>query len=147
MASTPHTSGGHHHITPPRTYIIVILLLVFLMASTVAISYVQIGDLGPIPGVWINNLLALGIAAAKALLVIFFFMGVKYSSRLTKLWASAGFLTFAMMFFILADNFTRENEPAPSWINNHEGSALPSRNDPLSEDPIPENQINLRHRQ
>lgn len=146
-ATTPHGSGGHHHITPPKTYVAVFAALTVLMLLTVWVAGVPIGNVGPIPGVWINNIIALAIATIKALLVIFFFMGVLYSSKLTKLWACAGFLVFAIMFFILADNFTRKNEPAPSWINNGEGSALPRENDPLSEQLPPENSVNLRPRQ
>lgn len=146
MATTPHTTGGTHHITQPKTYIAVFIALVVLMAATVAASYWTIPNVGPIPGVWINNFLALGIAAAKALLVIMFFMGVKYSSNLTKVWVMAGFFVFSLMFFILADNFTRKNEPAPGWLKETP-SALPRDLKPLSEELPPDNSINLLPRQ
>ena len=38
-----------------------------------------------------------GIACIKAVLVILFFMHVKYSSRLTKLTVAAGFFTFFVL--------------------------------------------------
>jgi cytochrome c oxidase subunit 4 len=44
-----------------------------------------------------NAVVALGIACIKAVLVILFFMHVKYSSRLTKLTVAAGFFTFIVL--------------------------------------------------
>jgi cytochrome c oxidase subunit 4 len=150
MATTPLSSGGEHHITPVSTYIKTIISLVILMAATVAASYWVIPDLplGPItlPGVWSNNLIALGIATAKALLVILFFMGVKYASPLTRLWTVAGFLTLFIMFFILGDYTTRKYEPAPGWTGP-EGSALSREMDPLNQTLPSEVDTNVRPRQ
>ena len=60
-------------------------------------------DLGPF-----NTIAALTIAVTKAVLVVLFFMHVRYSSRLTKLVVVSGFLWLALMIgFILADVGTR----------------------------------------
>ena len=151
MSTTPLTSGSDHHITPISVYVKTILALVVLMVATVLIAVnVIVPDITlgsyTIPGVWINNVIALAIATLKAYLVIMFFMGVKYSSSLTKLWVAAGFLTFGLMFFILGDYWTRQYEPAPGWAG-YEGSGLKRVADPLSEKLPVETDVNVRPRQ
>src|SRR5260221_3136527 len=66
-------------------------------------------------GTMINNIIAMAIAVTKASLVINFFMGVKYATKLTKLWAMAGFVGFSLMFLVFGDYSTRKNEPTPPW--------------------------------
>ncbi len=61
-------SGGH--IVPYRTFVLTWVVLLVLTAITVGASYFDFGVLN----VWI----ALGIASAKAGLVIFIFMHLKY---------------------------------------------------------------------
>jgi cytochrome c oxidase subunit 4 len=65
------------HIVPKRTYYAIFAILMFCTLATVLIAFV---DLGPF-----NTVAALTIAVFKAVLVILFFMHVKYSTRLT--WA------------------------------------------------------------
>ncbi len=66
-----------------RIYYQVFGALMLLLVLTVAVSFVNLGAF--------NELLALAIALVKAVLVILFFMHVRYSSRLTWLFAAAGF--------------------------------------------------------
>jgi cytochrome c oxidase subunit 4 len=65
------------HIVPKRTYYVIFAILMLCTLTTVLIAFV---DLGPL-----NTVAALTIAVFKAVLVILFFMHVKYGSRLT--WA------------------------------------------------------------
>ena len=52
----------------------------------------------------LNDVVALGIAVTKAMLVILFFMHVRYSTRLTALTAIGGFLWLAILIGLtLAD--------------------------------------------
>lgn len=67
-----------------RTYAVVFLALLVLTAVTTTIAFVDLG------GAW-NNAVALTIAVAKALLVILYFMHVRYSDKLTWVFAAAGF--------------------------------------------------------
>ena len=91
---------SHHHIVSPIVYIIIGSSLLVLTATTVAASYAEMGIFNPI--------VALGIAVVKAMLVVLFFMHVKYSSRLTKLTVAAGLFTFMVLIgMTLADYFTR----------------------------------------
>jgi cytochrome c oxidase subunit 4 len=65
------------HILPKRVYYTIFAILLFCTYLTVQIAFLDLGAL--------NTVAALGIATFKAVLVILFFMHVKYSSRLT--WA------------------------------------------------------------
>src|ERR1700747_841807 len=77
------------HIVSPKTYGMIFGALLIGTAITVAASYLELGIFNPI--------VALAIACTKAVLVILFFMHVKYSSRLTKLTVAAGFFTFFVL--------------------------------------------------
>jgi cytochrome c oxidase subunit IV len=97
---TPEEHEQHHHIVSPKIYLIILLSLLVGTAATVWASFI---DLGPF-----NPIIALAIACTKAVLVVLFFMHVKYSSKLTKLTVGAGFFTFLVLIgMTLADYFTR----------------------------------------
>jgi cytochrome c oxidase subunit 4 len=85
------TEPTHHseHIVSPKVYGVIFATLLILTASTVGASYLELGQF--------NVVVALAIACIKAVLVILFFMHVKYSSRLTKLTVAAGFFTFFVL--------------------------------------------------
>jgi len=63
----------------PRVYFTVFAVLLVVTLITVLIARIVLGP--------INVVVALGIASSKALLVIFYFMHLKYSARLTGLWS------------------------------------------------------------
>jgi cytochrome c oxidase subunit IV len=75
-----------------------------LMVLTVITASVAFLDLGPL-----NTVVALGIATLKALLVVLFFMHVKYTSeKLTKMViVCALFWLLILLFLSLADYGTR----------------------------------------
>ncbi len=152
MAKSPLAAATHandHHVLSPWVYVKTLLALFALMAATVAVSYFPLRGLGPISGNWINNLIALGIATLKAWLVIMFFMHVKYSTRLTKLWVLAGFTWLSLMSFILVDYGTRKYEKTNGWAEGEsslDGSALPRDMDHSGERKFDPNGINLRPR-
>jgi cytochrome c oxidase subunit 4 len=77
------------HIVTPKVYGLIFGALLFFTGLTVAASYIEMYTF--------NAVVALGIACIKAVLVILFFMHVKYSSRLTKLTVAAGFFTFIVL--------------------------------------------------
>lgn len=85
------------------------------MALTVFIAEFNLPAIGPLSGTVVNQTIALGIAGIKAALVISIFMGVWWSTTLTKLWAMTGFVWFTLMFIILADYTTRQYEPVRGW--------------------------------
>jgi cytochrome c oxidase subunit 4 len=88
------------HVAPTRLYYTVFAALV---VGTIATYLVARVDLGPL-----NNVMMLGIACAKALLVILFFMHVRWSTRLTWLVIASGFFWLLILFFItMSDYATR----------------------------------------
>jgi cytochrome c oxidase subunit 4 len=95
------------HVVPVRVYVGVFLALLALTGLTTWVSY---SDLGPM-----NTVVALAIAVTKMLLVILFFMHVKYSPGLTRLVILAGFFWFAILLALtLSDELTRNWTPSPA---------------------------------
>jgi len=83
------------HIVPVKTYLLVFLALMVGTAVTTAAAFV---DLGPF-----NPVVALVIAVTKAVLVVLFFMHVKYSSKMTKVTIISA---IAFLFILLALTMT-----------------------------------------
>ena len=75
-----------HHYPTSRTYLLVFAGLVVLTLAEVAAAYIEGGIKAP---------LLLGMAAIKALMVILFFMHLKYDSR----WFA--FIFFAPMVLVI----------------------------------------------
>lgn len=146
MSNTPlsHT----HHVIPTRVYFQTLIALIVLMVITVAVAGVQLSDIGPFSGTVLNQVVALVIAGIKATLVISIFMGVKYSTNLTKLWALAGFIWLPLMLIMFADYLVRQNEVVQPWDGKHE-SALPRTFQPGGQSfpPAGDNAVNMHIRQ
>jgi cytochrome c oxidase subunit 4 len=89
------------HIMSSKFYYTIWIALLCLTGITVAASFI---DLGPF-----NAVVALVIATVKALLVVLFFMHVKYTSeKLTKIViVSAIFWLFLLLTLSMADYATR----------------------------------------
>jgi cytochrome c oxidase subunit 4 len=97
-----------HEVAPARTYIVVFLALAVLTITTVVVSRIELGEY--------NFIAAITIAVIKAVLVILFFMHVKGSSAMTKLFVGAGFFWMAILLvFILSDYLSRGWLPGPRW--------------------------------
>jgi caa(3)-type oxidase subunit IV len=122
--ANPASHTHEHHIVPTSTYFLTLVKLVLLMGLTVWIASFNLPKIGPLSGTVVNQVVALAIALLKAWLVVTIFMGVKFGTKLIKLWASIGFIWVLLIFGILADYTTRKYEPAPSW-DGTVPSALP----------------------
>jgi len=97
---SPEQHEREHHIVSPKVYVVILLALLLGTGLTVWASFWELGILNPI--------IALAIATAKMMLVVLFFMHVKYSTKLTKLTVCAGAFTFLILVgMTLADYFTR----------------------------------------
>jgi len=89
----------HAHPTP-KLYIGIILTLMTLTVATWLIAFVNLGIFNPV--------VALTIAVIKAVLVILFFMHVRYSSKLTMVTVGAGFFWLLIMITLsLSDYLSR----------------------------------------
>src|SRR5262249_53180459 len=106
------------HILPVRTYVAVFLALLVLTGLTTGAAYVDMGvtHVGSHEIDW-NTVAALTIAVVKMLLVVLFFMHIKYSRRLTKLVVVAGFFWLAIMVTLtLSDELSRGwTDKAEPW--------------------------------
>jgi cytochrome c oxidase subunit IV len=97
------------HVVPVRIYLAVFAALLVLTFATVAASTVNLGD-PEVAGVVIpvNMVVALAIACVKALLVVLFFMHVKYSGRLVQLVVASAFVWLSLLVVLtLSDYLTR----------------------------------------
>jgi cytochrome c oxidase subunit IV len=87
-------------VVPRSTYYAIFAVLMVMTLITVWVSSIDLGAL--------NTVVALGIAAFKATLVVLFFMHVKYSTRLTKLVAIGGVYWLGILLALtLSDYLTR----------------------------------------
>lgn len=99
-ANVINPEHAEHHIVQPITYIIVFATLLVFTGITVGAAYVDLGVFNPV--------IALAIASFKAVVVILFFMHVKYQSRLIKMTVGAGFFTFLVLITMtLSDYISR----------------------------------------
>jgi len=89
------------HIMSSKLYYTIWIALLCLTVVTAAVSFVDLGRF--------NTVIALVIATVKALLVVLFFMHVKYTSeKLTKVViVSAIFWLFLLLVLSMADYATR----------------------------------------
>jgi cytochrome c oxidase subunit 4 len=109
-----HTEQHTGHIVPVATYIAVFIALLVLTALTTKVAYIDLGltTIGKYHIDW-NTVAALAIAVTKMLLVVLFFMHVKYSPGLTRLVVVAGFFWLAIMVALtLSDVLSR------GWSDN-----------------------------
>lgn len=99
-----------HHVATVRTYLIVFLSLLVLTYTTTMVAEIDLGE-------W-NFVVAISIAITKALLVVLFFMHVKDSNALTKLFVGAGFFWMAILILITScDYLSRDWQFLPKWIH------------------------------
>ena len=85
------------HESSVRTYLLVFVILLILLGLTVGVAYLDLG-------LW-SIVLAVTIATVKALLVILYFMHVRYSSRLIWLFAGVGFAWLGIMIVLTMSDY------------------------------------------
>jgi cytochrome c oxidase subunit 4 len=89
------------HVVSIKLYAAIFTALIVLTLTTTAVSFIDLGgDL--------NVVVALFIAVCKAVLVILYFMHVRYSSRLTWVFVGAGFFWLSILITLtMSDLLTR----------------------------------------
>ena len=85
------------HVVSVRLYVTIFLALMVLTAITVAIARVDLGVM--------NNVVAMTIAMAKAILVILFFMHVRYSTPLTWVVVVSGFFWLIVLIGLTMSDY------------------------------------------
>ena len=96
-----------------RPYFLVFAALMGLLVLTVAVSFIPYGRLA-----WLGILIALTIAAVKAVLVALWFMHLKGSPRLVRIFVVSGIFWLLILFHLtLVDYLTRGSLPVSrGWV-------------------------------
>jgi cytochrome c oxidase subunit 4 len=93
-----------HQADSTGRYLVTFLALMVLLALTVAASFIHLGRL--------NWLAALSVSTVKTLLIAYYFMHLRTTSRLTWMAAVAGCVMLVILTaLILTDSWTR------SWLS------------------------------
>jgi cytochrome c oxidase subunit 4 len=90
-------SSGSHHVVPIGAYIAVFLALMVFTAVTVWAAGQDFGAY--------NTAVAVGIAVAKATLVVLIFMHVKWGTKLTQLYVVAGVVFLLILIAITMSDY------------------------------------------
>lgn len=112
---------GHHHVLPKDTLLKVFGALIFLTLITVAVAYVPLGPL--------NVPVAITIAAAKASLVVLFFMALKYDNPVNALTFAIGiimvvvFITFTMFDTVYRGDLDNVDSKTVEEVNRQQEEA------------------------
>jgi cytochrome c oxidase subunit 4 len=110
-------AGAHSPVPKVNTLVGVWVALLILTAVTTMVSHLELGVF--------NVVVALLIAVGKASLVAWIFMGVRYTTNLTKLFVVAGLVWLSIMILLTFSDYTTRNwvyQPQP-WSNNKAGGA------------------------
>lgn len=109
------------HIPNVRPLVLVWAALIVLTAVTSAVSTIDLGE-------W-NIVVALIIAVGKASLVAWIFMGVRYTTTLTKLFVVAGLVWLSIMLLITASDYNSRSwtYQAKPWSNTKAGGSNQSQ--------------------
>lgn len=136
MSTTTHDHHAEHehHITPPSALTKNLIILGILMGATILAAQVDIGHIisrgNSALGSYINNFIAIAIAVTKAYFVVSVFMGVKWGTKLIKLWALTGFVWMPLLWITMGDYTSRTWENNKGWIeNSHDTAGFQSQMD------------------
>ena len=96
------------HVAPKSMYYTVFMALMVLTFITWAITYVDLGEF--------NLILALAVAITKAMLVIVYFMHLKWSPKLIKVTIGSSIFFLMIMFTMtLSDYLSRGGMGLPAY--------------------------------
>jgi cytochrome c oxidase subunit 4 len=100
MSASAQHSTDHSNALPISTCIAVYFALLGLTAITVGAAFLDMS--------FLNTPVALGIASAKALLVMYFFMELRHSDKLNWVVMGSGFVFLAVMIMLtMSDMISR----------------------------------------
>lgn len=101
-----------HPVESIKTYVSIFGALMLLTFLTIGVAFINFGIL--------NDIMALGIAVLKAVLVILFFMHVRHSGHLIKICAAAGVIWLAILIAITFSDYMTRHRPIiageQTWI-------------------------------
>jgi cytochrome c oxidase subunit 4 len=110
--SSNASANSHVHIPKVGTLVAVFVTLIVLTFITAEVATFDLGEL--------NVIVALAIACTKATLVAWIFMGVRYTSQLTKLFCVAGLVFLSILLLITFSDYSTRHWTyhARPWANN-----------------------------
>lgn len=85
------------HAISEKTYLTVFIALMLLLAITVGAAFVDLGRL--------HVFVSIGIALAKTILILLFFMHLRYSSHLIIIFAGIGIIWWSILLVIVASDY------------------------------------------
>lgn len=92
------------HIVSLRLNLMLFAVLMLLLLATVGASYLPIGRL--------HLPLAMTIASVKAALILTYFMHLRYSTHLVRVFASAAFVWLAILILLTLNDYASRDELA-----------------------------------
>lgn len=103
-------AGSHAPIPKVGTLVAVWAALIVLTFTTAAVSKIDIGEF--------NIVVALLIAVGKASLVAWIFMGVRYTTSLTKLFVVAGLVWLSILILVTFSDYSTRHwtYQAQPWV-------------------------------
>jgi cytochrome c oxidase subunit 4 len=107
--ANPHS---HVHIPTVRILVLVFVALITGTALTAEVATINLGE-------W-NIVVAMAIACTKATLVAWVFMGVRFTSQLTKLFCVAGLVFLSILLLITFSDYSTRGWTyhAKTWAGN-----------------------------
>jgi cytochrome c oxidase subunit IV len=108
MNASPHDDHTHAHGGSLRTTYAVFGGLLGLLVATVGVAYLDLGALG-LP-------VAMGIAVAKAGLILAYFMHLVHESPLVRVFAASGFVSLLILFAITLADFAARTADSPASV-------------------------------
>ena len=116
-----------HGIVPVKIYVRSFALLMVLLVLTVGANFVNLGPF--------NVAAALAISVAKALVIILFFMEVRYSNPLVWLFAAAGFIWLVLLLVFIQSDYRTRGWSGQNWRGGTNGQDHIEFNNPGSAQP------------
>jgi cytochrome c oxidase subunit IV len=109
----------HVHIPKVSTLVAVWAGLIILTGTTVAVSFLELGE-------W-NIVIALLIAVTKASMVAWIFMAVRHTTALTKLFCIAGIVWLGILILITFSDYSSRTWTyhAKPWSNAPSAQPVP----------------------
>lgn len=86
-------------------YWIIYAILILLLVTTIGLAFVDFGRR-------INDFIAMLIACMKGVLIVLFFMHMRWEKWVTWFFAGAGFLWLGIMLTLTAGDYLTRNHPA-----------------------------------
>jgi cytochrome c oxidase subunit 4 len=90
-----------------KTYLAVYVALIALLCITVSFAFIDVGRHA-------NNAIAIIIPCIKAVLIVLFFMHMKWEKWITWFFAAAGFIWLCIMISMTMTDYLTRNHPADS---------------------------------